>query len=503
MALTGTARNFGKATSMLRQTLSQVQTMRQEQILAPQQIQSLEILLATIPELDQKISAELTENPTLELVDPGGEQLMGNPVEDTEGIGGDGQGDLAAQAVEKDEALATLIQLGEAWQDFAPVRFSGGNGYSEEDAERRQHVFDSLVAKTTLQDFLMGQLRQADDLDANTQRIAEEVIGSIDDTGYLRTHVADIAISCNADIETVNRAVKLVQTFDPAGVGARDLRECLMLQLQRRNERNSLSYEVVNRHLDEIARNRIPQVARKLDVTPTRLYEVLEQIKKLSPFPGSPFSAERPDYVVPEVFVEKDENGDWQVRTNRDCVPRLRISSRYLKMLKDPDTAPEVKSYIRDKLLSSRTLLRALENRESTIVRITRVLLDLQLDFFDMGPTHLRPLTMSQVAEKIEVHETTVSRAVAGKYMQTPHGLFPFRRFFASGLGRTGGGQVSSVTVKQKLEELVRSEDAKKPLSDQALTKQLKAEGFRVARRTVAKYREELGIPPSHMRRSF
>jgi len=485
---------------MLRQTLSQIQTLRQEQILAPQQIQSLEILLATIPELEQKISEELAENPTLELIDPGGEQLLGNPVEDT---GDDGRGDLAAQAAEKDETLATLIQLGEAWQDFAPVRFSGGNGYSGEDEERSQHLFDSLVAEATLQGFLMEQLRQTDDLDEETRRVVEEVIGSIDDTGYLRTHAADIAIACNVDIESVRRAVKLVQTFDPPGVGAQDLRECLLLQLQRRNERNTLAYEVVNRHLDEIARNRIPQVARKLNVTPTRLYEALEEIKRLSPFPGSPFSPERPNYVAPEVFVEKDEKGEWQVRTNRDCVPRLRISSRYLKLLKNPDTTPEVKSYIRDKLLSSRTLLRALVNRESTIVRITRVLLELQRDFFDLGPSHLRPLTMSQVADEIEVHETTVSRAVAGKYMQTPHGLFPFRQFFASGLDRTGGGQVSSVTVKQKLEELIRREDPKKPLSDQALTKLLKTEGFRVARRTVAKYREELGILPSHMRRSF
>ncbi|NOY80998.1 MAG: RNA polymerase factor sigma-54 [Kiritimatiellaeota bacterium] len=488
---------------MLQQTLSQLQTLRQEQILAPQQIQSLEILLATLPELEQKITAELAENPTLELLDPGGEQLVGNPVEETEGAGGDGQADLAAQAAEKDETLATLIELGEAWQDFAPSRFAGRGRYTAEDEERRQHLFDSLVAESTLQELLLEQLRQADDVDEKTRRVAEEVIGSIDEAGYLRTHVADIAIACGVDLDAVNRALKLIQSFDPAGVGARDLRECLLLQLERKGRRKTLAYQVADRHLDEIARNRIPQVARKMGITPTRLYEVLAEIKQLSPFPGSPFSPERPDYVAPEVFVEKDDSGEWQVRTNRDCVPRLRISPRYLRMLKDPEAGSEVKAYIREKLLASRTLLRALANRESTIVRITRVLLDLQRDFFEKGPNHLQPLTMSQVAEEIGVHETTVSRAVAGKYLQTPHGLFPFRKFFTSGLDRAGGGQVSSSTVKQKLEELVRSEDPKKPLSDQKLAELLKAEGFRVARRTVAKYREELGILPSHMRRSF
>lgn len=487
---------------MLRQTLSQVQTLRQEQIMAPQQIQSLEILLATTQELEQKISEEISENPTLELLSHGTEDLVGNPIEQDETTGSPDQEEAAARAAERDETLAALIELNAPWQDGA-YKAGSVRHYTAEDEERRQYMLDSLVSAKSLQDVLLEQLRQTEGLDQDAMGVCEEVIGSIDDTGYLRSHVADIAISSGSDMETVERALAVVQGLDPPGIGARDLRECLVLQLKRSGRTDTFEYEVVDKYLEDVGRNQIPKIARAMGISPARLYEALDKLKKLTPFPGSQIAPARPDYVVPEVFIERDDKDAWAVRTNRECFPRLRISPYYLNLLQSPDTPQDVKTYIRQKMTNSKMLLRALDQRASTIERIADCLLQFQPEFFERGIDHLRPLTMSRVADEIGVHETTVSRAVAGKYLQTPHGLFPFRQFFASGIDTGDGAKISSVSVKQKLQETVEQEDSKHPLSDQRLAAMLKGEGYRVARRTIAKYREELGILPSHLRRSF
>jgi RNA polymerase sigma-54 factor len=494
------------AEQLLRQVLDQRQTQRLEQIMAPHQIQSLEILLAAIPELEQKISQELIENPTLEMVDSGTEKLAGNPVEGIDNHGGMADGPENAMS-EKAEALENLLKMDELWHDRLPMPATfSGNTYSEEDEERRQFFFDSLVAENSLEDILMEQLREQDDLDEFTRKLAEEIVGSMDETGYLRTHLADIAMACHTvDMKKVEAALRVVQSFDPPGIGARDLRECLLLQLERQpHGRSSTAYKVVDKCLDEVGRNKLIEVTRKLNISMGELKEALAQIRKLVPYPGTQVTPEASGhFVAPEVFVEKNAAGEWQVRSNKDYIPRLRISPYYLKLLKDPDTSDEVKTYIRTKIGNSKLLLRALEQREATIVRIARSLLKYQHGFFEEGIEAMRPLTMNRVAEDIDVHETTVSRAIANKYIQTPHGLFPFKHFFTSGYETSGGEMVSSLAVKQKLKELIDAEPGKRPLSDQKLAKLLQEQGFEVARRTIAKYREELGILPSHMRRCY
>ncbi len=468
--------------------------------MAPQQIQALEILLATVPELEQKISEELAQNPTLELVDHGTEQLAGNPIEGDESM--PAEADAAAMAVEKDEALAGLVDVTRNWMDYASPP-NGGGASSPAEEERRRYMFDSLVSEPSLQENLLTQLRETDGLDEKMQFVCEQVIGSIDDTGYLRAHPSDIAIIANAELADVRRAIDIVQDFEPAGIGARDLRECLLLQLERQGRKGSQAYEVVDKFLDDIGRNQIPKVARALHISKTHLNEILEEIKHMNPFPGSMAASANADYVYPEVFIERNGDGQWLVRPNRDYMPRLRISPYYLSLLEDPNTPREVKSYIREKIAGSKLLLRAIDQRQSTIERIGNVLLELQHDFFEKGVAHMRPLVMSQVAERIGVHETTISRAIANKYMQTPAGLFPFKFFFSSGYQNTSGEMVSSHGIKQRLQALIAGEDRQRPLSDQKLTEVLKAEGLDVARRTVAKYREELGILPSNVRRSY
>lgn len=483
--------------------LQQSQTLRQEQILAPQQIQSLEILLAALPELEQKIEAELVENPTLELLDPGNEDLAGNPVEQNDS--GNEFTDSADSALS--QKLEDVIHLHNLWQDRMPVPVAGaGRGrFSEDDEERRQFFFDSLVSEPSVQENLLLQLQEIGDLDEKSEEVCREIIGSIDDRGYLRTHPADIAIACGlGDIAEVEKCLNIVQSFDPPGIGARDLRECLLLQLERRGEKGTLAYRVIDKHLEELGKNRLDQVCKRLRTSPATLRDALHIIRRLHPHPGALIAPDQiTDFVSPEIFIEKNDDGEWTVRTNRESIPRLRISPYYLQMLSDDTTPDEVKDYIRRKIGNSRMLMRALEQRESTIVRIAKSLLKCQIGFFEEGIAAMRPLTMAQVAADIDVHETTVSRAIANKYMMTPHGILPFRHFFTTGYTTSEGEEVSSLVIKDRLRHLVDTEPASKPLSDQRLADLLEKEGYQVARRTVAKYREEMGIPTSSLRRQF
>ena len=486
--------------------LEQKQQLRQEQILAPQQLQTLEILLAALPELEQKISEELVENPTLELEEGTGEPVAGIPVERSVGVEAP-TAESAPMGAARTENLEDLVRLDELWHDRMGEPTPGGTQgrFSEDDEERRQFFFDSLIAEPSLQETLVQQLEHVGDLTEERTRLCRELIGSIDDSGYLRTHLADIATACHTtDLKEVEACLRIVQQFDPPGIGARDLRECLLLQLERDERTRSIEYRIVDRHLADIGRNRLREVARALHVSMADLREALERIRRLQPHPGtlvSPTSAN--EFVTPEVFVEKDDKGQWTVRANRERIPRLRISPYYLKLLTDESTPEDVRSYVRAKINDSKVLLRALDQREATIVRIARSILDRQGGFFEQGVDAMKPLTMSQVADDVKVHETTVSRAIANKYMLTPHGLFAFRHFFTSGYHTDEGGEVSSLVIKEKLRNVIAAEEADHPLSDQQLTAMLKEQGLNVARRTVAKYREELGIQSSNLRRRY
>ena len=478
---------------------SQVQSLRQEQVMAPHQIQALEILLATIPELEQRITAELIENPTIELVESAGQSLVGNPVE---GERSDMEHDWAATAAERDETLATLVAMQEDWRDHAPPR-AMTDSFSPEATERRQHFFDSLTVERTLQEELLEQLREVPGLDGKMREICSQIIGSIDERGYLRSHPSDLAITADADAADVERGIEIVQGFEPAGIGARDLRECLLLQLRRRGDVGSLLWRLVDEFLEDVGRNQIPKVAKELGIESEDVYDLLLRVRRLDPFPGSRLASGPTDYVCPEVYVEWNDAGELAVRGNRDYRPRLRVSPYYLELLEDPNTPAEAKKYIREKVTGSRLLLRAIDQRESTIVRIAESIVEHQRDFFVRGPEHLRPMVMAEVAADVGVHETTVSRAIAGKYMQTPQGLVTFRQFFSAGYQGDAGEEVSAMGIKSKIQSLIEGEEPTKPLSDQKLADLLKEDGFNVARRTVAKYREELGISPSHLRRSY
>ena len=483
---------------MVEQGLYQSQDLKQEQILAPQQIQSLEILLASVQELQTKISNELAENPTLEQETPGNEDLAGDVLSETDSA------QKQATPEEKreiDEDAAAMVQLADSWQNSIPFSGSGTRLHTEDDEEKRKFLFDSLTAEPSLQEQLLEQLRLSD-ANEETAKLAELIIGSIDDSGYLRSIPADLATVGGVSIKEVERVLKFVQSFDPPGIAARDPRECLMLQLERKGKKDQPVYRLVKDHLDELGSNKLPQIAKSMGVSIAELHKMIEEIRKLAPYPGSAFSPDRSVYIVPEVSIV-EEGGKLIVKKEQGHLPKLRISQYYLKLLEDSSVSQETKQYIREKLAGSKALMKSIIQRQSTIAQIAEVILDTQYDFFTKGIDHLHPLTMQQVADKLGIHETTVSRAIANKYIQTPMGLFEFKFFFSSGFHAENGEEVSNRSVMEKIKDIIAKEDPAKPYSDLKLTEMLKKEGLSVARRTVAKYRESMGIPSSHLRKEY
>jgi RNA polymerase sigma-54 factor len=478
----------------MEQGLFQSQKLSQDLIMAPQQIQSLEILQLPMLELQQKISQEVEINPTLEVIG-GGVELIGDMLSEKL-VGSPAEDHLAGIAAERDESMCSLISIDTTWRDHA-----GANPNSSDADAKRQHFFDSLTQEASLQDYLFEQLRSLE-LPEEDHEIAEQLLGSIDETGYLRTHIADLSIICNSDVKNVKRILDIIQSFDPVGVGCRDLQECLCIQLKKMNMENSIEYKIISKHLEMVLKNHIPQLAKKLNVTPAKIYEAMKFIQTLKPYPGSAISNKTIEYAVPETEIYTD-CGVLKVKALKEHLPNLRISRQYLDILEDPKTKPEVRRYIREKITSSKMLMRSLDHRESTIVKITEVIADAQKDYFTLGVNSLLPMTMQQVADIIGVHETTVSRAINQKYVQTPKGLLAFKYFFNSGYTSTNGEVVTSLSIKNKILAMISQEDSKNPLADQELVDVLEAEGFSIARRTVAKYREELGISSSHLRRSF
>ena len=489
--------------------------MSQQMVLSPQLQQSLALLQAPVLELKAMVEQEMQQNPMLEeapaLVSDPAEQheeedaaaVMADPAEPPT----DTRFDPATEApdsgpVDKfDEDLQKVLRLDQEWRDFfsstsTPVRSN------PDEEERRQFLLDSITGELSLQEELMDQVRSTDLSDLELQ-IAELVVGNIDDNGYLRSSVSELSMSTGVPVADLEEAVKLVQSFDPAGVGAIDLRQCLMLQLERIRCTQTPEYRILRDHMDALGKRKFPEIARHLGITAAEAQKLAADIAKLDPRPGRKFSAEPEHYVVPEVLVTRGTEGEWVANVVNDLVPTVRISNTYKDLLAMSETSSEVREYIRERIKSGKFLIKSIHQRQSTILNIAREILKRQQDFMEKGVAHLRPMTMLQLAETVGVHETTVSRAVSGKYMSTPQGVFEMKYFFTSGLATASGEQVSNKSVKTALAELIANESKSSPLSDEELVSRLKAQGTMIARRTVAKYRAELGVLPSHLRKVY
>lgn len=469
--------------------MQQSQTMSLQQVLAPQLQQSLAILQAPLLELRSLIQQEIEINPVLEE-----EDVL---PEETADVDTD---ELTSERDEFDEEFAELSQLDEEWREYM-AQSNSYSSYSQEDEDRRQHFLESQTASETLQQHLLSQLGSTN-LDEYHLKLAELVIGNIDDNGFLTSGIEEMAATTGIDERDLIQVLGVIQSFHPPGVGAVDLRECLLIQLQRLGRQGSLEWRMIDRHLELLAKRKFPELARRLGTTVQHVQQAAEVIATLSPRPGQIFSAAPQNYVLPEVTIEKIE-GVYTISLNSEGIPHLRISNAYKDLMSQADSTNGAREYVRDKIRSGKFLIKSIHQRQQTIMSIAKEILERQMDFFEYGPSHLKPMTMSQVAEAVGVHETTVSRAINGKYMSTPHGLYEMKYFFTTGYQTGDGEVVSNTSVKETIAELVRNEDTQTPLSDQEIVETLEKQGIQIARRTVAKYRGELGILPSNLRRRY
>ena len=455
--------------------------MAQQQMLSPQMRQSLEILQATALELQQLVRQEIETNPVLEEEVPEDETPAEEPAEE-----------------EGEDDFEELRQLEEDWSDYSAAGAQNADAASE---ARRRQFLEGVTPPETLAHHLETQLSRLA-LDPVQRRIATLLVGNLNEDGYLAATPEEVADEAGAETAEVIEVLHLLQTLDPPGVGARDLSECLRLQLARRGEGQSVAARIADGQLELLGRKKFAEIASALRVSQDDVREAGALIASLNPKPGRAFAGESAQVLAPDVIIERIGD-EFVVSLVRDSVPQLRISRTYRDLLGEAAGGAEVRSYLRDKIRGGKFLIKSIQQRQQTILAIAREIAVRQRAFLEEGVSALAPMTMAQVAEAVGVHETTVSRAIAGKTVATPQGVFEMKFFFTSGYRAADGAAVSSTSVKDAIAALIRGEDPLKPLSDQQIVQKLSADGLAVARRTVAKYREALGILPSHLRKSF
>ncbi|MCX6959819.1 MAG: RNA polymerase factor sigma-54, partial [Verrucomicrobia bacterium] len=411
----------------------------------------------------------------------------------------DVQGDQA-EGEEESREQPNEYSLQDEWRDYLPQSASPTH-YSAENEERRRFLFDSQTSRQTLRDFV---IEQAAGFSPDELRLVEFIAGSLDEDGYLRVPLSELSSSGGDSLLALEKALTKVREFEPAGVGAADLADCLLLQLSRRGEGNCLAARILRHHLPQLARHRYDEIAKDLGVHVSDVAAASRLISTLEPKPGRPFAEADEQGVIPDLIVIRgggDQEG-FVVRLNEEDLPRLRISSEYKDLLADRGENEELLLYLRDKIRGARVFLRSLQQRQQTLLAIGNQIVSRQEEFFKRGPSALKPLIMAQIADAVGLHVTTVSRAVSGKYMETPQGLFEMRYFFTPGFQNSNGTAVSNEMVKGAIREMIGRESQRSPLSDQEIVVELEERGLKVARRTIAKYREQLGILPSHLRKT-
>ncbi|MFH1783086.1 MAG: RNA polymerase factor sigma-54 [Candidatus Omnitrophota bacterium] len=454
----------------MKQNLTQKQV--QKMALTPQMRQSIHILQLPILELKNYLSQEIEENPTLE-----------------------------DDRLDRDEEIEKIVESSRREKDSYEDYYN--SGVSHEDMRSKQNYLESLIIKQpSLQEFLLRQLGMLT-LEPIKKKIGEYIIGNIDENGYFQSSIDEVALSLEVNVEDVEDILSLIQTFEPLGIGAINLKDCLEIQLRLKGREDSLAYKIVDKFLMELAKNKIESIAKSLKISPDSVRLALKEISSLESKPGRSFSKTENRRVLPDILVEK-KGDDYEIIINNKKLPVLKISALYRDLLSKPSSSKEVKDYLKERIDSARWLVKAVGQRQETIMRVARCILDSQKEFFEHGRGHLKPLTMKEVADKVGRNESTISRVVNNKYIQTPFGIFELSYFF-NGAYKTsveaGGEAISTDTVKNKVAMFIEKESPDKPLSDSAIVSILKDEGINVARRTIAKYREELKVLPSHLRK--
>lgn len=470
------------------------QNQSQKLVLSPQMRQYLRLLQIPAMELEQAIQQELTENPVLEETQP--KDPPSDQPSDTE--------------TERDRP-AEELRFGESYghlEDSPDDSTPSNRDYSRQNPADLQKAKDfmeqSLTDTEDLYHFLNSQI-QLLDLSASEKKIAEQIIGNMDEHGYLRISLDEIAASTHTPLILVENVLKKIQSLDPPGVCARSLDEALLIQIRRRNPVNRTAESIILQSMDLFKKRDWPQISKKLDIPVEEVKSAGEEIMKLEPYPGRSFYSKAPIAITPDAVLRVEQPGkdDPVIRIEilNDHIPELRINSYYRRLLRDPKTDAETKKFLKEKIQKAADFITALDQRKTTIRKVTEEIADYQKEFLLKGFAHLKPMRLKDIAETVKLHESTISRALQGKYVSTPQGTIPFKSFFSSKMETTSGEDESQKSIMEKIKGLVEKENTAKPMSDEEIVKRLQEEGVKIARRTVAKYRDMLRILPSHLRK--
>ncbi len=501
------------------------QSMRPElrQLLTPRMIQSMEILQLPLQKLEERIEQELQNNPVLELTesdaeDGGAVEVMNQDVEGREERSEAERPLLVKEGTDQAEDFNRLEKLSEYLENEEfftnnSREFRTAQSYDGERDKKLDAMTNTAARSDPLTEVLLRQWAFVECPEA-VRAAGESIVNYIDDEGYLRTELAEIQKDSKIrhTLEDMSEALKLVQTLDPPGIGARNLQECLLIQLDSveqdptRAEDHDFELErkLVQEHLKDLEMNRYPQISRKLGRDIPEIQAAVKNLSRLQPHPGKLIGSEDSPQVTPDATIWFNEDtGKYEVEMSYDRTPSLFISAMYRKMLKERSCDKKTREFLANNVRNARWLIESIEQRNSTILRVIRAVVEHQREFFDKGPEHLRPLPMIQVADQLGIHVATVSRAVSEKWVQTPRGIMPLRRFFSGGTTSADGEDMSWGAVQEKLKAIIENEDKHNPLNDDEIVVKLKEQGIEIARRTVAKYRKILNIAPARQRREF
>lgn len=494
---------------------SQNLRLGQQMKMSPRMIQSMEILQLAAPALEERIEQELESNIALDLVEPTpDESSVAEARRDENRESMEGERALNTDADASGEGFDRLNRLTNEYREVLDDQFGESYRSRRQDGEvdgKMAAMANSPARGESLHSQLLGQWSLAD-VPEHLRAAGEHLIGFIDDDGYLRVDMEAMLAQAPPGVtcELLEQALpELQQTLEPIGIGARNLQECMLIQIEamRREHPDAdlgVEHLLVTNYLSDIELNRLPRIAEASGLSIDQVKAGLEGLRHLDPRPGRELISESPSVVIPDAIVEYDEDADDYVAMLFDGrLPRLRINPRYAAMLKDDTVDKSTKEFVDSSVRSARWLIEAIDLRCNTLLRVIRVVVAIQRDFFDEGPASLKPLPMSQVADQLGVHVATISRAVSGKWIQTPRGVLPLRKFFSSGTETEAGEDMSWDAVKQTLKEIIDVEDKAEPLGDDKLAAALKERGINIARRTVAKYRDQLGIPSAKLRKTF
>ncbi|MBM4251048.1 MAG: RNA polymerase factor sigma-54 [Deltaproteobacteria bacterium] len=485
--------------------LKQSLKLTQQLLMTPQLQQAIKLLQLSRQELEQFVATQVAENPCLE------EDVTESPEEAA-------QVERERERTEEQVISESIQQAGSLVDstgndnDSSELDWDALNRYQEQApasataakkmADEELPNYENIISKVgTLQEYLLAQIGELD-FDDQELKIASFLIGNIDDRGYLTIALEELAEAESLDLEQVEGILDTIQRLDPNGVGARDLKECLHLQLRNSHLKNGVVEAIVENHLRELENRNFTAIAKAMQISLEEVLDNVHIIADLEPVPGRQFGANEAQYITPDVYVFKLGN-EWVVNLNEDGLPKLRVSDFYSTMMSDKKSKGDDKNYVAEKMKAAEWLIKSIRQRQRTIFRVTESIVKRQLDFFESGVEYLKPMILKDVAEDISMHESTISRVTNNKYVHTPRGVFELKYFFNSSVSRADGQDMASESVKRMISDLVKVEDARKPLSDQRIVEILEERGIQLARRTVAKYREQLQILPSSKRKKY